>query len=283
MQIRFAAIAAGLIAAVLLQSSVPTFAQNPQMGCQGHREDIMTLTDPNTPDIDPTQIIGVHASALASFPLPADLPDEARFNPYETTIYTTAGNLISATLGPNQEIAVVLADPDTNLSITVVFPDAEHCAQSADTNALQLMEAARQKVVSTLGMPNANGPTPLTGQAIVTGIGFIDQSVAEQGNTGIELAPVLDIQFDSTAAANAPGVTPISTPVASATPQPQASTTATPSVSPPTPSPTPHPQASATPAAGYSHSLAGSSARGRLRAPCAGRRCRNARYASGRR
>jgi hypothetical protein len=245
-----AAAVAALIASIVM-SSVPRSEAQQGGACQGRREDIMTLTDPNIADIDPTQIIGVHASALASFPLPADLPDESRFDPYETTIYTTAGNLVSAALAPDQSIELVLADPDTNLSITVVFPDADTCAQSTDANALQLMQAARQKVISTLGMPSASGPTPLTGQAIVTGIGFIDQSVAEQGNTGIKLAPVLDIQFDpSAAAATGQGAGQESTPSASATPQAQGSTTVTlpASAASATPTATPQPQMSATPA-----------------------------------
>jgi hypothetical protein len=236
-----AAIVAAFIASVLMSNAPSGNAQQQSGACQGRRADIMTLTDPNTADIDPSQIIGVHASALASFPLPADLPDEARFDPYETTIYTTLGNLVSASMQPDQSIALVLADPDTNFSITVVLPDAEQCAQSADSNALQLMEIARQKVISTLGFPSASGPTPLTGQAIVTGIGFIDQAVAEQGNTGIEIAPVLDIQFDqAAAAASSTGSAATSTPIVG-TPQPQVSVTATATPSPAAVTPSPAP------------------------------------------
>jgi hypothetical protein len=245
-RIACAAFAATMLAIAFFAGAPRAVAQNQTPSCQGRRADVMTLTDPNIAAIDPTQIIGVHPSALASFPLPADLPDEARFDPYETTVYTTMGNLVSATLAPNQAIALVIADPDTNLSITVVFPDADHCAQSADPNVLQLMQMARQKVISTLGLPTANGSTPLTGQAIVTGIGFIDQAVAEQGNTGVELAPVLDIQFDPTAGAAG---APVATPAAAATPQPQPSATPAASASASAAAPSSTAQTSATPAA----------------------------------
>lgn len=183
----------------------------------------MTLTDPTAADIDTSQIIGVHVSALASFPLPDGLPDNARFDPYETTVYRTSGQLISAQLQSDQEIDLVIADPDTDLSITAVFPDAQRCAQVADPTALQLMQMARQQVITTLGTPSAGGSIPLTGQVVVTGVGFIDPQVAALGHSGIELAPVLDVQFDQTAAATgrAAATPPVSpTPAPTATPSP---------------------------------------------------------------
>ncbi|HTE83694.1 MAG TPA: hypothetical protein VK821_03105 [Dehalococcoidia bacterium] len=198
-----------LAAALLLTARLampPATAAVAQSGtCGAVRADVMTLTDPSAADIDTTQIIGVHVSALAAFPLPDQLPEHSRFDPYETTVYRTAGQLMKAQLAPNQEIDLVIMDPDSDRTITVVFPDVTHCAQGADPTVLGLMQQARQQLVATLGSPAAGGYTQqLTGQAIVTGIGFIDLSVAAQGGSGIELAPVLDIQFDQAAATGSP-------------------------------------------------------------------------------
>src|SRR6266568_3966146 len=99
-------------------------AQAQPGACAGSRADVATLTDPNAGAIDTGQIIGVHVSALAAFPLPEALPEASRFDPYETTIYRTVGQLVSAQFGPNQDINVVVADPDSNATISVVFPDA---------------------------------------------------------------------------------------------------------------------------------------------------------------
>jgi hypothetical protein len=195
-----AAIALTLFAAFSVANITPA-AAGAQVGCGPART---TLTDPSAADIDTSQIIGVHVAALASFPLPDGLPDNSRFDPYETTVYRTSGALLKERLQPNGEIDVVIADPEVDLSIIAVFPDVAHCGQAADSNALQLMQAARQSVIATLGTPNAGEDTPLRGQALITGIGFIDPDAAAQGQSGIKLAPVLDIQFDQAASAGQP-------------------------------------------------------------------------------
>jgi len=179
-------------------------AQSQNAACAAERADVRTLADPSASAIDETQIIGAHISTLAAFPLPESLPEKSRFDPYETTVYRTAGDLVSAKLGSNQEIDVVIADPDGKQTITIVFPDTARCAQGADPDALKLMQQARQQFITTLGVPPSGAYTQLTGQAVVTGIGFIDASVAANGGSGIQLAPVLDIEFAQAAVIGPP-------------------------------------------------------------------------------
>ena len=195
----------GLIATVLVLLAAVEVREAPIVRaqaapCSGPRADVQTLTDKDVSDIDGTQIIGVRVSALAQFPLPDQLPDRSRFNPYETTIYRTGAQLVRAHLGPNQEIELVVADPDTAQTITAVFPDAARCSQGADPVFLQLMQQARQQFVAAMGTPGAGAFSPLNGQAVMTGIGFIYQLGNGGDQAGIELSPVLDFQFVPTTA-----------------------------------------------------------------------------------
>ena len=199
---RMGLVVVGLIALAAACAADAPIVRAQNLPCSGPRADVQTLTDPNVSDIDWTQIIGVHVSSLAAFPLPDQLPARSRFNPYETTVYRAAVQLVSASLGPNQEIDVVVADPDGGQTVTVVLPDAGGCAQGADPAILQYMQQARQQFVAALGMPGPGAPITLSGQAVVTGLGFVkldayggDQSAFGGDQVGIELSPVLDFQY----------------------------------------------------------------------------------------
>src|SRR5438105_11301165 len=93
-----------LAAAVLLlfgsRASLAPSARAQQAGCGGDRWDVKTLADAKATNIDLTQVIGVNISTLAAIPPPDPLPDNSRSDPYETTIYTTRGNVVEARLQP---------------------------------------------------------------------------------------------------------------------------------------------------------------------------------------
>jgi hypothetical protein len=213
-----------------------------QTDCGGDRADVQTLTDPNAGDLDTAQLIGVNLSTLASLPIPEGLAPGTRYNPYETTIWATRGQLTQAALDPDGAIDVTLSDPDSGDTLTAVFPDALRCAPAADPDLLQAMEQARQTFVQAFGTPQPGGTLPLSGIAVVAGVGFIPAGrAASQGGSGsgIELSPVLGLAL-ATAATTAPPTETTPAPVASATPLPSGAAL---------PAATPAP-ASATPGAG---------------------------------
>jgi hypothetical protein len=224
--------AIALVGSVLLAVALAGFgsgqlARAGGAGCGTDRPDVGTLTDANAGSVDTSQIIGAHISTLAAVPIPDDLPANARFNPYETTVWSTIGNLVKAQIGPGQAIDVTLADPTTGDTFMAVFPDAARCAQGADPSLLQLMEQARQTFVQAFGTPSSDGMT-LNGTASVIGVGFISAATETgQGGSGsgIEIYPVLDFEIaPGTVPSAAPATgTPVSTPSpeTAATPQPQ--------------------------------------------------------------
>jgi hypothetical protein len=211
-------------------------AQTPDCGTD--RQDVETLSDPDVSSIDLTQIIGVNISTLAALPPPDPLPTDSRFNPYETTVYSTTGDLIQAQMQPDQDIVVEMEDPTTGDTMTVAIPDAAQCATGASPQFIQLMEQARSAFVQNFGTPSAGAPMPLSGSAAVIGVGFLDPVLGQQGeaSNGFELHPLLDFEPSSATLPAAPpaSVTP------SATPTPEATAT---------PAPASLPQTSATPPA----------------------------------
>jgi hypothetical protein len=184
-------VAALAVMLLRLGATAPALAQT---GCGADRPDVQTLTDANAGDIDTNQLIGVNLSTLASLPIPEGVAAGTRYNPYETTVWETLGQLVQAQLDPSGAIDVTLSDPEGGDTITVVFPDAADCAGSADPAMLQLMEQARAAFLQAYGAPPASGVQPLSGTVEVAGVGFIAAgSSADQGGTGsgIELSPVL--------------------------------------------------------------------------------------------
>lgn len=192
-----------LAAAVLLlfgsRASLAPNARAQQAGCGGDRWDVKTLTDAKASNIDLTQVIGVNISTLAAIPPPDPLPDNSRFDPYETTIYSIRGNVVEARLQPDHDIVLVLQDPNTGDTMTVNFPDAAQCATGAPPQFLNLIEQARDAFVQAFGIPSSSGSTPLSGTATATGVGFLDQVQGQEGEApnGFELHPVLQFQTSS--------------------------------------------------------------------------------------
>ena len=175
-------------------------------GCGSDRPDVATLTDAKAGDVDLTQLIGVNISTLAAIPPPDPLPDNARYDPYETTIYGFRADLLKAHLQDDGEIVLVVQDPNTDDSMTVYFPDAATCATGAAPQLLDLMQQARDAFVQAYGMPSSSGYTPLSGTATVIGVGFLDQTQGQEGEApnGFELRPVLQFQTSNAAAPGSP-------------------------------------------------------------------------------
>jgi hypothetical protein len=216
---------AALIAATLILLAYCTFASRPavaQTNCGSDRPDVQTLTDPNAGDIDTNQLVGINLSTLAALPIPEGLAADTRFNPYETTVWATVGDLVQAQLDASGAIDVTLRDPASGDTLTAVFPDATRCAGGADPALMQLMLQARQSFIQAFGSPLVSGALPLSGEAEVAGIGFIPSGrAASQGGTGsgIELSPVLAfLPIVPQQPSATPTIPPQATPIPTATP-----------------------------------------------------------------
>jgi hypothetical protein len=198
------ALATAALLGLLLNS--PAHVQSQSAGCGSDRWNVKTLSDPSVGDIDLSRSIGVNISTLVAAPVPDSLPPDARFDPYETTIYTTSADLVEARLQPDGDIVLVIEDPNSGTTMTAAFPDVTNCAQGADPSLAAFMQKARSAFVQAFGMPVAGSPLALSGVAQVTGVGFIDPVLGQDGEaaSGLEFHPILDFETAGGGAATTP-------------------------------------------------------------------------------
>jgi hypothetical protein len=194
--------AVGLLAFASLFAGSPPSIEAEAPDCAANRADVMTLSDSEAHIIDSGAVLGVRISSLAAFPQPDELPGvDPRFDPYETNIWVTAGKLIKAQTDSSGTITAVVQDFETTDAITIVFPDPSGCARNADPRYQMFMQQARDAFVQAVGMPAEDGSTPVSGDVRVTGVGFLNKLAGNSlTGAGIELAPVLAIEFADTGA-----------------------------------------------------------------------------------
>jgi len=146
----------------------------------------------------PTSIV-----TMSSYPQPATLPANNRIQPQETTVYSIDANLTEYKLETDSDYHLVIQDGAGNTMITEI-PDPACAAGSLFLSSIQ---SARNefdsKFLATGSFKTANVPVR------VRGIGFFDYLHGQTGvaPNGIELHPVLDVQFNPSAAL--PGVSSV--------------------------------------------------------------------------
>jgi hypothetical protein len=86
--------------------------------CRVDRGALRTLSDTAAARVRPTVTVTT-VSSLAALPRPGSVAGRA--SGAERTRYRLRGRLVSATVGPAAELRVVLADPDGEATIAVVF------------------------------------------------------------------------------------------------------------------------------------------------------------------
>jgi hypothetical protein len=201
-----------VLAVACLPGSKP--AQDNGDKCGVERWAVKTLSDGDASRVNLTPVAG-SVSDLRSLPAPADLPDASRIAPTELTTFTVTVRLIEFKIEGDHDVHVVVADPaDASKSMIVEFPDAEACS-GADISAERLgMETARAALIAAEGEPSSSKFKKLSGQAVITGVGFFDFL---HGQTGvapncIELHPVLKFELP------APTATPPATAIPTTAP-----------------------------------------------------------------
>ena len=170
----------------------PTPTPTAPAGCPDERESVKDATDPDVGLINATSVRSTVAQ-MGSWPKPSILPPRNRISPYETTIWTVSATLVQYKLEADSDYHFVLLDEAGNTMIAEIpspdcLPDTAPLL-SRIRNARNQFDSRYQpeRVFATANIP-----------VQVTGIGMFDFIHGQTGVAlnGIELHPVLDIQFD---------------------------------------------------------------------------------------
>ena len=159
--------------------------------CGVERWSVKTGTDPDVSKINMTSATPIQISELRGISTPSSLPPGARLVPVEATIYTVRANLLIKKSESDGDYHLVLADDSGNTMIAEV-PNPNCVA--AGSPFLAAVTKVRAAVDSN---PQLVAGGSLKIPVLVTGVGFFDFIHGQTGvaPNGIELHPVLDIQF----------------------------------------------------------------------------------------
>ena len=141
-------------------------------------------------------------ASLTSLPAPTNLPANNRIQPTETTVFQLHATLTEYKLEPDSDYHLILSDGSGN---TIISEMASPACVGSSSLLLSSIQNARSefdaRYITTSSFQTANVPVT------VTGVGFFDFLHGQTGvaPNGIELHPVLDIQFST-------GGTPTPTP-----------------------------------------------------------------------
>ncbi len=160
--------------------------------CGVERWSVKTGTDPDVSKINMASAMPVQITDLRAISTPSTLPPGNRILPVEATLYTVRGNLIIKKSESDGDYHLVLADEAGN-TIIVEVPDPNCVA--AGSPFLAGVTKTRAAVDSNAQL-NAGGSFKIP--VLVTGVGYFDFIHGQTGvaPNGIELHPVLDIQFN---------------------------------------------------------------------------------------
>jgi hypothetical protein len=192
-------------------------------GCASSRVLVKTLADPGAASID-REPAAQSIPALRALLRPAISSDTSRIAPVETTVYSVNVLLASLRQTPDKELQLLVADPGSNATMVVSFPNRD-CLSGASAADQAAMNVARVNLISACGNPPSSGSKLLQGTAAITGVGFFGQPGNEIDGgapNGVELHPALSFVYKGAFPCN-PLVTPV--PTLTATPIPSFSMT----------------------------------------------------------
>ena len=182
------ALAAGLatLATVGVHSSHATHSVE---ACGIERWPVKTLTDSRGRFVD-FRARRTTVAALRRLPAPATLG--RRIRGVETTVYRVRVRLLAFKLEADDDIHLVIADPQTGGTMIAESP-APACTRGAAPVARRMMARGRASILRACGTPPAVFYDTLAGLATITGVGFFDFPHGQRGvaPNAIELHPVL--------------------------------------------------------------------------------------------
>ncbi len=128
---------------------------------------------------------------LTSLPAPSNPPNDRRVAPTETTVFTLMATITEFKLETDNDYHVVVSDGARTMIVELANPG---CVGAASPFRTQISHARAQfdaRYVATGNFQSVSVPVT------VTGIAFFDRLHHQMGvaPNGIELHPVLDIQF----------------------------------------------------------------------------------------
>lgn len=160
-------------------------------GCGVERWDVKTGTDPYASKVVMSPISAT-IPMLAAFAAPPVNPTTRLPGAPEEQLYTIAATLFAAKMEADSDYHLALRDAEGNTMIAEV-PCPKCCAGSPWLTQITTARATVDKYVPGLGRSFTHPNVPV----VVTGVGFLDRIHGQTGvaPNGVELHPVLDIQF----------------------------------------------------------------------------------------
>jgi hypothetical protein len=167
-------------------------------GCGHARWDVKTLSDDLAKDVVRTAVPAT-VDDLVAKPEPAkvpnSLPRQHGFDEVEFTTYRVKVHLDGWKISPDdQDIHLVVLDPDSRESMIVELPNAACIptkTRKSDRTRMEKARAAIEKACTSVKLSSTF--RRLLGTATITGVGFFDRKHKQIGlaDNGIELHPVL--------------------------------------------------------------------------------------------
>jgi hypothetical protein len=173
--------------------------------CGTERWPVKTGTDADAKLVDLTTSTATTIANLVSLSAPANKPDNNRVQSTETTVYALNATLTQYKLEDDSDFHLVLQDATGNTMIAEI-PDAQNCVGAGSPFLPAIANARSQfnaQLSATTSFKTANVPVQ------VKGVGFFDFIHGQTGvaPNGIELHPVLDLNFNPTTSTPPPIIT----------------------------------------------------------------------------
>jgi hypothetical protein len=170
----------------LLWLALPHFGAEPP--CGSDRWPVKTLTDEDRDRVSlnpiPTSIRALASIAIHEVPYPSN----RRLPPEELRTNTVRARVVARRLEADQDLHVILADPDDPETTLIAEVPLGRCA--AGSLLAEKLEAVRTAVLSV----------PIGSVVLATGVGFFDfiHNARGQAPNGFELHPLFQVERDRT-------------------------------------------------------------------------------------
>lgn len=176
--------------------------------CGAGRWAVRTLGDDELSRLDFTKIVQARVADLAGVRRPvAELPNDGRVGPLETTLFAVDARLLEERVTPEAEVQVAIADATGSATLVVVMPAAD-CLGRTPAALRSRIVAAHDAVVAACG-PIAPDWAPVTGTARIVAPGYwgsVDPS--RPSSNGLQLSAPVAVEVTGTCRSGAGSPSP---------------------------------------------------------------------------
>jgi hypothetical protein len=161
--------------------------------CSGERWPVKIGADADANLVNLNSTSPTSIAALTGIPVPSTLPDSARVQPNETTVWVLNATLVKYVRSFDSDYHMVISDGTRTMIAEIPDPG---CVGPGSPFAVGIAHARAQfdaVFTATTTFQTANVPVQ------ITGVGFFDHLEGQEGiaPNGIELHPIIDISFGS--------------------------------------------------------------------------------------